>query len=265
MEGVCCVSKPGADFKCNVVWNSFRSILFLQCHQISSYFYTSFERFSSVNAYSLSLLIRSIRILSQLAKYCRKMLQNKKQNTLLLKTNWYCCDAEKKKFRWVLSYRILLVFMSNFAKDISKMLLHCLFLPVVGAIFLVLRKCKSSNSVCQCNLAICLFVACILKFIQVWTENCTGCVQMYAIVRYWLVHVCICVCVDTYSGKSPSTRHTYCFCTWRFRIWCSIWRAFFGLRPNSKRPDVRRSKRWIVRKFFKLNSFARMKTTVLWR
>lgn len=74
-----------------------------------------------------------------------------------------------------------------------------------------------------------------------------------------------CCSCSTYSGKSPSTRHTYCFCTWRLRIWCSIWRAFFGLRPNNKRPDVKRSKRWIVRKFFKLNSLASIKTTVLWR
>lgn len=71
--------------------------------------------------------------------------------------------------------------------------------------------------------------------------------------------------IGTYSGKLPSTRHIYCFCTWRLRIWCSIWRAFFGLRPNSNRPDVKRSRRCIVRKFFKLNSLARIKTTVLWR
>lgn len=70
---------------------------------------------------------------------------------------------------------------------------------------------------------------------------------------------------SSYSGNSPSTRQMYSFCTWRFRIWCSICLAFLGLRPNSKRPDVKRSRRWIVRKFFKLYSFASIKTTVLWR
>lgn len=69
----------------------------------------------------------------------------------------------------------------------------------------------------------------------------------------------------SYSGNSPSTRQTYSFWTCRLRIWCSIWRAFFGLRPNRRRPDVRRSNRWMVRKFFKLYSLARIKTTVLWR
>ena len=40
----------------------------------------------------------------------------------------------------------------------------------------------------------------------------------------------------THSGKLPSTRHTYSLLTWRLRIWCSIWRAFFGLLPNNSRP-----------------------------
>jgi hypothetical protein len=69
----------------------------------------------------------------------------------------------------------------------------------------------------------------------------------------------------TYSGNSPSTRQTYCFCTCRFLIWCSICLAFLGLLPNNNKPDVNRSNRWIVRKFFKLYSLARIKTTVLWR
>lgn len=69
----------------------------------------------------------------------------------------------------------------------------------------------------------------------------------------------------TYSGNSPSTRQMYCFCTCRFLIWCSICLAFFGLLPNNNNPDVNRSNRWIVRKFFKLYSLARIKTTVLWR
>lgn len=69
----------------------------------------------------------------------------------------------------------------------------------------------------------------------------------------------------TYSGNSPSTRQMYCFCTCRFLIWCSICLAFFGLLPNNNKPDVNRSNRWIVRKFFKLYSLARIKTTVLWR
>lgn len=67
----------------------------------------------------------------------------------------------------------------------------------------------------------------------------------------------------TYSGKTPSTRQIYSLSTCLFRICCSIWRAFFGLRPKSKRPEVSRSRRWIVRRFFRLNSLASIKTTVL--
>ncbi len=70
---------------------------------------------------------------------------------------------------------------------------------------------------------------------------------------------------NTHSGNSPSTRQMYCFCTCRFLIWCSICLAFFGLLPNNSNPDVNRSNRWIVRKFFKLYSLARINTTVLWR
>lgn len=113
------------------------------------------------------------------------------------------------------------------------------------AIFVILLPIRQHSFKCQPNK--------IVPDVFNWMLLCE---------RYWLVLWMWC---GTYSGKSPSTRHIYCFCTWRFRIWCSIWRAFFGLRPNNKRPDVRRSKRWIVRKFFKLNSLARMKTTVLWR
>lgn len=69
--------------------------------------------------------------------------------------------------------------------------------------------------------------------------------------------------VETHSGNSPSTRQIYSFCTCLFLIWCSIWRAFLGLRPKSSKPDVSRSNRWMVRKFFKLYSLAKIKTTVL--
>lgn len=68
---------------------------------------------------------------------------------------------------------------------------------------------------------------------------------------------------DTHSGNSPSTRQTYSFCTCLLRIWCSICRAFLGLLPKSNNPEVNRSNRWIVRKFFRLYSLARMNTTVL--
>ena len=61
------------------------------------------------------------------------------------------------------------------------------------------------------------------------------------------------------------TSHMYSFCTCLLRIWCSICRAFLGVRPNSRRPLVNRSSLWIVRRFFKWYSLARMKTTVLWR
>lgn len=67
----------------------------------------------------------------------------------------------------------------------------------------------------------------------------------------------------TYSGKRPSTRQTYSFCTWRVRICSSNSRAFSAVRPNKSRPDVRRSNLWMVRRFFRLCSLARMKTTVL--
>lgn len=67
----------------------------------------------------------------------------------------------------------------------------------------------------------------------------------------------------TYSGNSPSTLHTYSFWTSRFRIWCSICLAFFGDLPKSKMPLVNLSSRCIVRRFFRLYSLARMKTTVL--
>ena len=68
--------------------------------------------------------------------------------------------------------------------------------------------------------------------------------------------------------------------TCRFLICCSISRAFRGFLPNISNPEVSRSSRWIVRRFFRPNSwkkklqhqedstsrtltFARMKTTVL--
>lgn len=123
------------------------------------------------------------------------------------------------------------------------------------------------NCVCDTRehpfrLSLCVRVCVCVSMLCHWSVKWYGCAQNvngFCMFQYidWFVY--------TYSGKSPSTRHIYCFCTWRLRIWCSIWRAFFGLRPNSRRPDVRRSKRWIVRRFFKLNSFASMKTTVLWR
>jgi len=69
----------------------------------------------------------------------------------------------------------------------------------------------------------------------------------------------------TNLGKLPSTLQTYSLDTCRFRIWCSIWRAFLGDRPNKRRPLVRRSSLWMVRRFFKLYSLAKIKTTVLWR
>jgi len=47
----------------------------------------------------------------------------------------------------------------------------------------------------------------------------------------------------TYSGNTPSTLQIYSFSTCRLRICCSIWRAFFGLRPNNKSPEVNRSSR----------------------
>lgn len=178
-----------------------------------------------------------------------------------------CCDAKKRSFveyfliaSFLFSCRILL---KTFRKC------YCIvwfFFPYLVRFFLF---CGNSRAVTAFANPIWLPVFLLLAF-----SNASKCEPKIvpdvskSLLLWdidWFVCVYVCVCVDTYSGKSPSTRHTYCFCTWRFRIWCSIWRAFFGLRPNSRRPDVRRSKRWIVRKFFKLNSFARMKTTVLWR
>lgn len=72
-------------------------------------------------------------------------------------------------------------------------------------------------------------------------------------------------CCLSYFGNSPSTLHMYSFWTSLFLIWCSICLAFFGERPNNKRPLVNRSNRWIVRRFFKLYSFANINTTVLCR
>ena len=69
----------------------------------------------------------------------------------------------------------------------------------------------------------------------------------------------------TYSGNCPSTRHTYSFITCLFLIWCSISLAFLGFLPNMRRPDVSLSNRWMVLRFFRLYSLARMKTTVLCR
>ena len=42
--------------------------------------------------------------------------------------------------------------------------------------------------------------------------------------------------------------------TCRFRICCSISRAFRGFLPNISNPEVSRSSRWIVRRFFRPNS-----------
>lgn len=67
----------------------------------------------------------------------------------------------------------------------------------------------------------------------------------------------------TYSEKLPSTQHTYSLCTCLFRICCSICRAFSEVRPKSSRPDVNRSKRCMVRRFFMLYSLASIKMTVL--
>ena len=67
----------------------------------------------------------------------------------------------------------------------------------------------------------------------------------------------------THSGNSPSTRQTYSLRTCLLRICCSMSRAFLGFRPNMSSPEVSLSRRWIVRRFFKLYSLARMKTTVL--
>lgn len=92
------------------------------------------------------------------------------------------------------------------------------------------------------------------KHVQIEKRVCLNCFWHTQVAQY-----------NTYSGNSPSTRQTYSFCTCRFLICCSICRAFFGLRPNNSKPDVRRSNRWIVLKFFKLYSFAKMNTTVLWR
>ena len=69
--------------------------------------------------------------------------------------------------------------------------------------------------------------------------------------------------LKTYSGNSPSTRQTYSLRTCLFLICCSISLAFLGFLPNMRRPDVSLSRRWMVRKFFKLYSLAKMKTTVL--
>ena len=44
--------------------------------------------------------------------------------------------------------------------------------------------------------------------------------------------------------------------TARLRICCSISRAFRGFRPNISSPEVSRSSRWIVRRFFRLYSCA---------
>ena len=71
--------------------------------------------------------------------------------------------------------------------------------------------------------------------------------------------------VVAYSGNSPSTLQTYSLRTCLFLICCSISRAFRGLRPNIKRPDVSLSRRWMVLRFLRLYSLAKMKTTVLWR
>ena len=60
----------------------------------------------------------------------------------------------------------------------------------------------------------------------------------------------------TYMGNSPSTLATYSFLTWRVRICVSISRAFAGFRPNISSPEVSRSSRWIVRRFFRLYSCA---------
>lgn len=48
-------------------------------------------------------------------------------------------------------------------------------------------------------------------------------------------------------------------------MWSSIILAFLVVRPNNKIPLVKRSNRWMVRKFFRLYSFAKMNTTVLCR
>lgn len=155
----------------------------------------------------------------------------------------------------------------------------CWSLPLYTFFFFVFLEMLSklwheSISLCWgCVVVLTRYASCCA--IEVWNDvdmlqNHVMCVLVLYGCGWVFFHIFFSILIgcntwNTYSGKSPSTRHIYCFCTWRFRIWCSIWRAFFGLRPNSKRPDVRRSKRWMVRKFFKLNSFAKMNTTVLWR
>lgn len=68
-----------------------------------------------------------------------------------------------------------------------------------------------------------------------------------------------------YSGNSPSTLQTYSLSTCLFLICCSMSLALRGFLPNMSRPEVSLSSLWMVRRFFKLYSLARMKTTVLWR
>lgn len=184
----------------------------------------------------------------------------KKQKCTSVRDEWLLiCDKKKdrttRKKNWiekepVHSYRKCRYFGPLF-EFLSSLWLNCVCDTRAYTLFLWIPLCKRLW-VCVCQH--------VTPCHWVWNDA--------DVCKMWLVFVCFKMYIligYTYSGKSPSTRHIYCFCTWRFRIWCSIWRAFFGLRPNSRRPDVRRSKRWIVRRFFKLNSFASMKTTVLWR
>lgn len=175
-------------------------------------------------------------------------------NALLLKMNCYGCDEKK-------SERTNQMFITS----LGRFLLSLLFWSFCA------EHCYFSCTLCFCwtPKSFFFFALSFKPFRYSRSETISR-----LTFRFWCTSVCVLnvqvwmfviLIGCTYSGKSPSTRHIYCFCTWRFRIWCSIWRAFFGLRPNNKRPDVRRSKRWIVRKFFKLNSLANMKTTVLWR
>ena len=96
---------------------------------------------------------------------------------------------------------------------------------------------------------------------------------------------------NPYLGNSPSTLQTYSLRTCLVLICCSISLkgkrdtdtcinfcsykqgvrekstdlAFFGFLPKSSRPEVSLSNLWMVRRFLRPCSLARMKTTVLWR
>ena len=57
-----------------------------------------------------------------------------------------------------------------------------------------------------------------------------------------------------YSTFSIRYSNVFSFITCRFLICCSISRAFRGFLPNISNPDVSRSRRWIVLRFFRPNS-----------